>query len=119
MSTASPTPKWVKVLSTIVSVVAALVAILVFIGRNAQLGSAYKVSDKETVRYAGNATEDEAKRVADVLREIGFFDGSKVKDVIVRKEDNQTPSVSIVVGGTWDTPDILAGFKELGGMLAN
>ena len=26
--------------------------------------------------------------------------------------------MAFVVGGNWDTPDILAGFKEIGGVLA-
>ena len=78
------TPRWIKILSITVGTLVALCTLLIYVGRSVMLGSAYKVSDKETVRYAGNATEDEARRVADVLREIGYFDGSKVKDVIVR-----------------------------------
>ena len=83
------------------------------------LGTTFKVSDKETVRYSGKSTEDEAKRVADVLREVGYFNNSMTKDVLLKKEDATGTTVSFVVGDNWNTPEILEAFKQIGRAIAD
>ncbi len=88
-------------------------------GCGPDLGKTYKVSDKESVRYAGKATEDEAKRVADVLREVGYFDNSGTKDVILRKEEGKIAVLAFVVGDGWDKPEIIQAFTLMGGEVSN
>ena len=88
-------------------------------GCGPDLGKTYKVSDKESVRYAGKATEDEAKRVADTLRDMGYFDNSGTKDVILRKEEGKIAIVAFVVGDGWEKPEIIEAFKLMGTEISN
>ena len=88
-------------------------------GCGPSLGKAYKVSDKETVRYAGKATEDEARQVADTLRTVGYFDNSATKDVILRKEEGKVAVIAFVVGPGWEKDEIIQAFKLIGAELSN
>lgn len=100
-------------------ILAVLAAGLLVAGCGPSLGKAYKVSDKENVRYAGTATEDEAKRIADTLREAGYFDNSQTKDVILRKEEGKVATLDFVVGEGWDKAEIIQAFKLMGSEISN
>ena len=80
-------------------------------------GKIFKFTGNESVYYAGDVTVDDARRVAEALREIGYFNDSKVKDVLLRRDDAEA-MVSFVVGEGWNTPEILDAFKQIGEMLA-
>ena len=117
MKSADAGLRWLKVAGKVVlGIVLAFVlwvAVLVVIDFN-KLGSTYQVSDKETVRYMGKATEDEARRVADALRESGYFDNTKTLDVILRKDEGAPTTLSFVVGGNWNTPKVIDDFTRIG-----
>ena len=100
-----------------ITVIAVIVVVLIFFGRREMMGTRYAVSDKEAVNYSGTATEGEARKLADTLREIGFFDGKREIDVLLRKETDKGTIVSFVVNNS--APEIVAAFQEIGGVVAD
>ena len=109
-------PKWMRYFSIAVLVIGLLMAVLIFIGRRDMMGARYEVSPKEAINYSAAATEDDARKLAEALREIGFFDGSREVDVLLRKEDNAT-ILSFVVNKT--TPEVISAFQEIGAAAAD
>ena len=110
-------PKWMRYFSWAVTITAVLLVVVIFFGRREMMGTRYAVSDKEAVNYSGTATEEEARKLADTLREIGFFDGSRNIDVLLRKEKDKGTIVSFVVNTS--SPEIVSGFQEIGGVVAD
>lgn len=106
-------PKWIKVLVSLIVFVGFLLGLLGYVGRNAILGTQLKYSEKESVRYAGNATEADARKVGDALKEAGYFNGNHEKDVIIRRDDKGV-SISFVVGNNWNNEEVLQGLRQLG-----
>lgn len=107
-----------KIFSTLLIVDALIVTALIAIGRNEIMGKQLKVSEHESVYYAGKATEDEAKRAAEALMEEKYFGGSSNKDVIIRRDDSG-PSIAFVVGGNWQDEKIQAALQGLGARVAD
>src|SRR5688572_18704423 len=112
-------PKWLTVVLISLGGLLVLLVALFFIGRNATLGTKFEYSEKESVYYAGDATEAQAKSAGDVLKEVGYFAGTEERDILVRKENGKT-TVSFVIkdDADWDRPDVLADFRTMGHRLA-
>ncbi|MBS0658144.1 MAG: hypothetical protein JSR82_07855 [Verrucomicrobia bacterium] len=107
-----------KVFSALLVIAALIVTVLIAVGRNDIMGKQFKVSDHESVYYAGQATEEEAKRAAEALKAEQYFGGSSNKDVIIRRDENG-PAISFVVGGNWTDEKIQEALRGLGGRVAD
>jgi hypothetical protein len=116
-----PAPKkksWAAIISVVVTLLIVAAALLAWLGHKSQMGTALKVTEKETVNYSGKATEADAKLLGEELKKMGYFiNSSQEKDVLLRKDDEGT-TVSFVVGDNWNTPQILAEFTTMGASLA-
>jgi len=72
---------------------------------------------KDAVYYSGSATPAEARMVGDKLKSIGYFTAKGVS-VFLRK-DPGGPVVSFVVkDGSWDRPNEVMAFEDVGAELA-
>ena len=80
--------------------------------------SDYQVSPQETIRYSGDATQDEARRVGEALSEARYFDSSQPRRVLLRRQDGRPLTVSFIVSGEWETPAALARFQQLGAKIS-
>ena len=78
------------------------------------MGKRYKVSDKESVSYSGSATEKDARKLGDILKQEGYFEGKKEMDVLIRKDDKDGTVISFVLGSRWKTQEIADAFREIG-----
>ncbi len=122
MDTPPPTTqKWTgiaKKANKIIAVIAIIVFALIYFGRSSMMGKKYKVSHKESVNYSKNATEADAKMLAEVLKADGFFSGSKEVDVLLKKDDKEGTVVSFV--GDWNPKDekISTAFHQIGEEIA-
>ncbi len=91
-----------------------LVVVLIYFGNKIMMGKRYKVSDKESVNYSANATEEEAKKLGDILKTEGYFDGSKNVDVLLKKDDKEGTMISFVISGLGKDETIATAFKQIG-----
>ena len=111
--------KWVKVMNRTILVAAILVAVMIFWGQHLIRGTAYKVSDKETLYYSGDATEADAKAVAEVLKQAGYFNGKEAAEVLFKKDAKEGRILSFMMpDGAWDNAEQQEGVKELGRLAA-
>ena len=98
----------------IIAVIALLVVVMVYFGNKIMMGKRYKVSDKESVNYSANATEEDAKKLGGILKADGYFDGSKEVDVLLKKDDKEGTVISFVISGLGKDETIPAAFKQIG-----
>ena len=63
---------------------------MIYFGQKLMMGKRYKVSDKESVNYSEKATEEDAKKLGDILKDTGYFDGSKEVDVLLPSGEKKT-----------------------------
>jgi hypothetical protein len=76
------------------------------------------VSAHEEIYYAKGATRDDAVRLGDQLKTLGFFDGgTRDKSVVLRRTPDGGTSVSFVVSD-FDSPAIVTAFGEVARQLA-
>lgn len=114
----TPTPpaakNWTSIARNVVIVIAIVVIALIYFGRKIMMGTKYKVSAHESVNYSEKATEDDAKKLAAVMKKVGLFNGSKESDILLKIDDKEGTVVSVV--GWWDVnkPEVEAGFREIG-----
>jgi hypothetical protein len=97
-----------------VAIIAIIVVALIFFGQKIMMGTRYKVSDKESVNYSEKATEEDAKKLGDILKAAGYFDGSKEVDVLLKKGDKEGTVVSFVISGLGKEDTIATAFKQIG-----
>ncbi len=98
----------------IIIIIAVLVAVLIYFGQKIMMGKRYKVSDKESVNYSEKATEEDAKKLGEILKTGGYFDGSKEVDVLLKKGDKEGTVVSFVISGLGKDDAIEKAFKLIG-----
>ncbi len=80
-------------------------------------GAKVTVGAHDEVFYSGSATEAEAKLVGDKLKSIGYFKDRGVT-VFVSK-DQGGPVISFTVkDGSWNKPDMINAFEEIGSEMA-
>jgi hypothetical protein len=79
-----------------------------------KMGKRYKVSDKESVSYSAKATEDDARKLGEVLKVDGYFDGKKEVDVLIKKDDKEGTIISFVLGYGWNDEKIVNAFRLIG-----
>lgn len=103
---------------TWIAVIGIIVFALIFFGRKAMMGTAYKVSEQESVNYSEKATEADAKLLGDVLKANGYFDGSKEVDVLLKKGGKEGTVVSFVISGLGKDDTIPNAFRAMGEEIA-
>ena len=101
-------------LRTIVTIFAVLVFALIFLGRKLMMGTKYKVSDKETIGYSEKATEEDAKKLAEILKANGIFAGSKSVDVLLKRHDKEGLVISFITMGSATDPKVVEAFQAIG-----
>ena len=101
-------------LRTIVTIFAVVVFALIFLGRKLMMGTKYKVSDKETIGYSEKATEDDAKKLAEILKANGIFTGSKSVDVLLKRHDKEGLVISFITMGSATDPKVVEAFQAIG-----
>ena len=101
-------------LRTIVTIFAVVVFALIFLGRKLMMGTKYKVSDKETIGYSEKATEDDAKKLAEILKANGIFAGSKSVDVLLKRHDKEGLVISFITMGSATDPKVVEAFQAIG-----
>ena len=117
---ASPTPKsekWNRIgnkAKNVMVVIAIVIAVMIYFGQKIIMGTRYKVSDKESVNYSEKATEADAKKLGDILKAQGYFDGSKEVDVLLKKDEKEGTVVSFVISGLGKDDTITTAFKQIG-----
>lgn len=110
--------RWTGRITSCASIVVALVSLLVYVSHCSTMGKRYKASNKESVNYSGQATEQDARKLGDALKQIGYFDGSKATDVLLHKDTGKT-TVSFVVGTGWNDDKTKRAFRDIGKSLAD
>jgi hypothetical protein len=115
--TRKPGPKWIRILTGILAIVALAVSGLIWLGQKSMMGTKYAVTEKESVNYSGSATAQDAKTLGEDLKTWGYFDNSKTKDVLLHTDQTGTV-ISFVLSRGWDDEEILTAFKQVGPMLA-
>ena len=102
----------------IVSVIAILVVAMIFLGQKLMMGKRYKVSDKESVNYSGNATEADAKALGEALKADGYLSGKNEVDVLLKKSDKDGTVVSFVGEWNWTDEKVVSAFQQIGADIA-
>lgn len=110
-------PKWVRILTVILALVSLAVTGMIWLGHKSMMGTKYAVDEKESVNYSGSATVQDAKTLGEALKQWGYFDNSKTKDVLLHTDQAGTV-ISFVLGHGWDDEEILTAFKQVGPVLA-
>lgn len=98
----------------VIAVIAILIVVMVYFGNKIMMGKRYKVSDKESVNYSEKATEEDAKKLAGILKANGYFDGSKEVDVLLKKNEKEGVVISFVISGLGKDEAIATAFKQIG-----
>ena len=75
------------------------------------------VGTKDQVYYSGSAMEGDAKVVGETLKTLGYFTDRGVA-VFVSKDKTGTAVSFAVKEGSWDKPENVTTFEEIGGHLA-
>ena len=102
----------------IIIIIAVLVGLMIYFGQKIMMGKRYKVSDKESVNYSEKATEEDAKKLGEILKADGYFDGSKEVDVLLKKGEKEGTVVSFVISGLGKDDTIENGFRQIGESIA-
>lgn len=76
------------------------------------------IGSKDAVYYTGTATRAEAQALGDALKEHGYFSDQGASgngaDVYLAKGKDDTVISFIVKAGSWNQPEILENFEEIG-----
>jgi hypothetical protein len=103
-----------KIAGIILAVVMFIVLGMAFLGQKIMMGKKYKVSDKESVNYSGNATEEDARKLGDALKADGYLSGKSTVDVLLKKDDKEGTVVSFVGNWDWKNEKVESAFKQVG-----
>ena len=104
-----PAPKWWKPFRIVTLVVVAIAMVVLLL---AQLGRGRKVmiTDKEEVYYTSGASKEDALKLGQALKDVGYFDTQTAKSVQVAK-NGQTVVVKFVVNsGAWGNEETVLAF---------
>ena len=71
----------------------------------------------DEVYYAGDATEDDARKLAGILKDIEFF-GAGGASVRLESSSGQYTVSFVLVENAWDDPEIVDAFRDIGHSLA-
>lgn len=70
-------------------------------------------SENDELFYTGDATVEDAKRLAGVLKEAGYFGGDGVSVVLSESEGRQTVTF-VVQDGAWNDNQLIDAFQQMG-----
>jgi hypothetical protein len=75
------------------------------------------IGTKDAVYYYGGATKEEAQRLGDKLKSMGYF-GDRGVTVVLSKNRGNTVVSFAVKDGTWDEPNMVSAFEGIGSQIA-
>jgi hypothetical protein len=75
-------------------------------------------SPVEDIRYSGQANQNDARKLGDLLKQEGYFTGQHPKTVLLAKDGAGTTVTFVVGKDAWDDPSIVAVFRHIGDDLA-
>lgn len=101
-----------------IAIVAIIVVALIYFGQKSMMGKRYKVTETESVNYSEKATEEDAKKVGEVLKATGYFSGKGDKDVLLKRNEKEGTVVSFVGGWNVNDEGVASSFKQIGEALA-
>lgn len=70
-------------------------------------------SGNDELFYTGDATVDDAKRLAEALKEVGYFGGDGVSVDLSESEGHQTVTF-VVQDGAWNDNELIEAFQQIG-----
>jgi hypothetical protein len=83
----------------------------------ADFTSKVTIGTKDEVFYSGSATKQDALTLGQVLKDTGYFQDRGVSARISKGSDGTSVGF-VMLEGTWDRPDIVAGYEEVGREIA-
>ncbi len=104
--------KAVKIISTSLVVIGIILSLLIFVGRKQMMGQRYEVTAIESVNYSGSATEEDAKKLGEVLTSQGYFNGKGAKNVLLMKDENGVV-ISFILNTRWDDPKVVSALRNM------
>ena len=78
----------------------------------------FKHTEQESVRYFDGVTEDDARKLGQALQAAGYFDNTAPAEVVLKRENDGYAVSFLVQDGTWDDPQIVAQYEEIGRQIA-
>ncbi len=106
--------RWGDKTKKVILVLVVLLVAMIYFGQKIIMGTKYKVSDKESVNYSEKATEDDAKKLGEILKADGYFSGEREMDVLLKKDDKEGTVISFVLSNKWSDPEIVKVFNTIG-----
>lgn len=70
-------------------------------------------SENDEIFYTGDATAEDAARLANALKEVGYFGGEGVSVVLSESDDRQTITF-VVQDGAWNDNELIEAFQQVG-----
>ncbi|MBE2180905.1 MAG: hypothetical protein IAE97_10575 [Chthoniobacterales bacterium] len=104
--------KVVKIISTSLVVIGIILSLLIFVGRKQMMGQRYEVTAIESVNYSKGATEEDAKKLGEVLISQGYFNGKGAKNVLLMKDENGVV-ISFILNTRWDDPKVVGALRNM------
>jgi hypothetical protein len=96
--------------------IAALIFLAIRLGQGflgAGMGHRLAVTDTEELYYR-DVSEEDAQRLGQALKDVGYFTGGGRKTVQISRQDNRYVLALVVKHGTWDMPDMADSMRLLG-----
>lgn len=110
----------IGVLTVVLAFVLALAAIVgVVMFTPSELGQKASITNVEEVYYAGESTEADARKLGEILKTSGFFDGNNRKSVALRKDKTGNTISFALVKDFWNKPDVVKDFTAIGQNIAD
>jgi hypothetical protein len=81
------------------------------------LGPKVTFGANDAVFYSGSTTEAEAKSVGEKLKSIGYF-SDQGANVFLSKDKGDNVASFVVKEGSWNKPEMVIAFTEIGGQIA-
>ena len=106
------------VLAAVAVVLFAAIAVDVWIFEPMRMGTRVEITAHEEIYYSGTATEADARKLGEALKQIGWFGSTAEKTVLLEKKPTGTV-ISLVVGpAAWQDPNAHTVLAELADELA-
>lgn len=106
--------RWGSKVKPVLMIIAFIIVGFLWYSQKAAMGKRFAVNDKESVHYSEQATEDDAKNLAEILKANQYFTGQKEMDVLLKMSDEQGTIVSFVLNSSWNDEPLVEFFKTIG-----
>lgn len=104
-------------IGSLVVIVAGVAVLLVVQQVSTIASSKVTIGTSDSVYYYGTATKEDAQVLGDKLKSIGYFGDRGVTVVLTKNKGNTIVSFA-VKDGTWDKPEMVFAFEDIGRRIA-